>query len=106
MIHCLVLLHMSNMEFVIMSLFGTSLGGSKLHLKNGFVCALTPSLPGTFCLNSFLPAETKFCSYNTATLAYRQAWQCCMNRGLSLASRNESKYFKAGSERVDNISER
>ena len=35
-----------------------------------------------------------------ATLTYRQAWQCYMNSGLSLAGRNESMYFEDGSERV------
>ena len=59
----------------------------------------TPSLPKQNCqtlspLNlydtgSFLPAATNLSSYNTATLACRRVWQCCMNRGLSLAGRNK-----------------
>ena len=70
----------------------------------------TPSLPKQNCqtlspLNlydtgSFLPAATNLSSYNTATLACRRVWQCCMNRGLQLAGRNEFMYFEVGSERV------
>ena len=49
---------------------------------------------------SFLPAATNLCSYNTVTLACRLAWQCCINRGLSLGGRNKSMYFDVDSEKV------
>ena len=54
--------------------------GIHLHAKS----YLTPSLTGTYSvLTHFCPPESNLCSYNTATLAFRQAWKCCMNRSLS-----------------------
>ena len=51
--------------------------------------------------SSFLLASTNLISYSITTLACWQAWQCGMNRGLSLAGRNESMYFEIGSKMVE-----
>ena len=59
--------------------------------------AAEESLSHFACGSKDKVAKTNLCPHNTATLGCEQAWQCCMNRGLSLGAKPDSR-IKAGQQ--------